>query len=170
MFWVVNTALKREGGYEALIDKLNRQNIEYVLVRKPPFADYLVNMEDDEELVLDLKNPVFDVVPTSMNQLSKNMGWSPGYITAPDFIECRENWGENMLNYNSTVGSLDSIEAPDGDFFVRPVLDSKSFSGCVISKENFDEWRERLMSISGYTTLPGDTQIMISPLKKIWAE
>lgn len=37
MHWVVNTCLKREGGYDALIHQIERQGQPYTLVRKPPF-------------------------------------------------------------------------------------------------------------------------------------
>jgi hypothetical protein len=90
MHWVVNTSLQREGGYEALIHNLERTATPYTLVRKPPFADYLVGMEDDfdeeghqKPIMLDIEGPVFVTGTTSMREVSKAHGWKPGYIDAP---------------------------------------------------------------------------------------
>ena len=175
--WIVNTCLKREGGYEALIAQLERQNVPYTLVRKPPFAEYLCAMEDDldEEgnnrpIMLDITGPVFVTGTTSMKYVSASHGWSPGYIDAPGQEECFEHWGDHMLNFNATFGEIGTIEPPEGEFFIRPNLDSKSFAGTVSNSEDFEGWRNDLLNIKSWTTIPADTQAMIAPLKTIWAE
>ncbi len=177
MFWVVNTSLQREGGYESLIQQLDRQEVEYALVRKPPFADYLIAMENDldeegnhKPMMLDIEGPVFVTGTTSMHEVSRNHGWNPGYIDSPNLGECIEHWGDLCLNSKARFGPIGSIVPPDGEFFIRPNLDSKSFAGTVMSAENFNEWRELLMSISGYTTLPPETEVVIAPLQTIWCE
>lgn len=137
--WVVNTSLIREGGYESLIQQLNRQEVPYTLVRKPPFADYLVNMTDDEELILHLDGPVFVTGTTSMHLVSKKMGWNPGYLDSPGITECIEHWGEHMLNHDAVFGKIGSIRPNADEFFCRPDLDSKSFSGTLMTATGFDD-------------------------------
>ena len=178
MRWIVNTCLKREGGYEALIHQLERQNIPYTLVRKPPMADYLVSMEDEYDteghnipIMLDhIEGPVFVTGTTSMKAVSEAHGWSPGYIDAPGQEECFEHWGEHMLNFNATFGEIGTIVPPQGEFFIRPNLDSKSFAGTVSNSDDFEDWRHDLLRIDSWTTIPASTQVMIAPLKTIWAE
>lgn len=170
MHWVVNTSLKRETGYDALIHQLERQEVPYTLCRKPPFADYLVGMEDDEPMMLDIEGPVFVTGTTSMSLVSKAHGWDPGYIEAPGFHECLEHWGEHMLNSDSITGEIGTIAPPDRAFFVRPADDGKAFSGTVMNPEDFEEFRERITNIDGWTNCPLDTIVQIAPLKEIWAE
>lgn len=177
MHWIVNTCLKREGGYEALIEQLNRQGVEYTLVRKPPFAEYLVAMHDeyDDEgqnkpIMLDIEGPVFVTGTTSMHAVSKAHGWSPGYIDSPCIRECIEHWGEYMLNHDSIFGAISEITPVDDDFFIRPNVDSKSFAGTIMTKVNFESWRDSLLAIDSWTTIPADTEVIMCSVKKIWAE
>lgn len=175
--WIVNTNLKREGGYQALIEQLDKQNIPYTLVRKPPFVDYLISMEDDldheghhKPIRLDITGPVFVTGTTSMKEVARNHGWLPGYFDAPSLAENIEHWGKYCLNHDATFGNLGTIIPPQGSFFIRPNLDSKSFAGTIMDDREFSDWRNDLMSISGYTTLPASTEVIIAPLQTIWAE
>lgn len=170
MHWVVNTCLRREGGYDRLIEQLNRQGVPYTLVRKPPFADYLVSMDSDEPITLDIEGPVFVTGTTSMNMVSHNHGWAPGYLDSPGIRECIEHWGEHMLNHDAVFGEIGNIEPPEGEFFMRPDEDSKAFSGTIANREDIERWRVDLMKIDGYTTVPLSTIVMMAPLKTIWAE
>lgn len=181
MHWIVNCCLKREGGYGALIEQLERQGIEYTLVRKPPFADYLVAMDDDfdenghqKPITLDIDGPVFVTGTTSMKAVSDAHGWSKdglGYIDAPSQSECFISWDRHMLNREAVFGEIGSIVPPfSGDFFLRPNHDSKAFSGTISNSQDFDGWREALLNIKSWTTIPPETQVMIAPLKTIWAE
>jgi hypothetical protein len=183
MHFIVNTDLKREGGYAALIEQLEHQNISYTLVRKPPTADFLVSMHDEYDadghnipiMLEHIDEPVFVTGTTSMQAVSIAHGWVPGYITAPSQAECIEHWGEHMLNHNARWGRIDEIVPPDGPFFTRPDLDLKAFSGIVFDpsnphEETFEEFRARIVNIKGWTNCPPDTIIMIAPVIDIWAE
>jgi hypothetical protein len=175
--WIVNTNLKREGGYYALIEQLDKQQVPYTLVRKPPFVDYLIAMEDDldqdgnhKPIRLNIEGSVFVTGTTSMKLVSENHGWNPGYIDSPGLAENIQHWGNHCLNNDAVFGPLGSIVAPVGEFFIRPDEDSKAFAGTIMNHVEFEGWRNDLMSISGYTTLPPETEVMIAPLKAIWAE
>lgn len=178
MHFIVNTCLKREGGYDALIAHLERQGHPYTLVRKPPMADFLVSMEDEYDengdnipiMLDDIEGPVFVTGTTSMNAVSAAHGWSPGYIDAPSQQECFERWDTHMLNRDARFGKVSDIVPPEGDFFIRPDRDSKAFAGTVMHSKNFEEWREGVLSIKTWTTIPPETEVMIAPLKTIWAE
>ncbi len=178
MHWIINTNLQREGGYYALIEQLERQGHPYTLVRKPPFADYLVAMEDDfddeghqKPIMLDyIQGPVFVTGTTSMAAVSASHEWVPGYISAPSQQECFEAWGHHMLNIDARFGTIRDIQPPAGDFFIRPDRDSKAFAGTVMQAEKFEGWRRDIINIKTWTTVPPDLEVMIAPLRKIWAE
>jgi hypothetical protein len=177
MHWVVNTNLHREGGYHSLIEQLDRQQVPYTLVRKPPFVDYLIAVDDDlddkgdhKPIKLDIIGPVFVTGTTSMKLVSDAHGWQPGYLDSPGIEESIVQWGSHMLNADARFGTLESIIPPSGTFFIRPDLDSKAFAGEVMRDSDFEDFRTRVMSITGYTTLPGSTRVMIASLKTIWAE
>jgi hypothetical protein len=180
MHWIVNTSLKREGGYYALIEQLDHLGTPYTLVRKPPFVDYLISMEDDldangdhKPMRLDIEGPVFVTGTTSMKGVSDRHGWGtpgPGYIDAPSQQECLEHWGDHMLNAEARYGTLASIIPPEGSFFIRPDEDSKAFSGEVMDKDGFEDFRQRIIDIKGWTTCSPDTLVMVAPLKTIWSE
>ncbi len=178
MHWVINTSLKRELGYDALIYNLERQRVEYTLCRKPPFVDYLISMEDDldengchKEIHLDIDGHVFVSGTTSMKGVSDKHGWKPGYIDSPSIIEGIEHWGDNCLQYGCMIGTIKDIVPPEGkDFFIKPNEDSKSFSGTLMDSDKFESFRDNLLKIDSYTTIPPETEVIISPIKKIWAE
>lgn len=178
MHFIVNTDLKREGGYAALIEQLERQCVPYTMVRKPPMADFLVSMEDEFDadghnipIMLDhIDGPVFVTGTTSMKAVSDAHGWEPGYITAPSQTECFEHWDRHMLNRDARFGTIRDIVPPPGDFFIRPNFDSKAFAGTVMHAENFEQWRTDIINIKTWTTVPPDLEVMIAPLQKIWAE
>lgn len=179
MHWIVNTNLKREGGYYALMEQLERQGKAHTMVRKPPFADYLVAMHDDfdedghqKPIMLDhIEGPVFVTGTTSMKAVSDAHGWNPGYIDAPSQQECFEQWGEHMLNIDARFGTIRDIVPPaSGDFFIRPDRDSKAFAGTIMQAEKFEGWRHDIIAIETWTTVPPDLEVMIAPLRTIWAE
>lgn len=39
-----------------------------------------------------------------------------------------------------------------------------------MEREKFESWRYNLINIDSYTTVPPDLEVMIAPLKTIWAE
>lgn len=174
--WVVNTNLKREGGYHSLIEALRRQEIDFTLVDKPPFVDYLIdsNREFGDPCVpitLELEGPVFVTGTTSMRDVSRNHGWNPGYVDAPSQTELMEKWGEHLLNHDAVFGKLGEIVAPGSHFFARPVEDTKSFAGEVMDSDHFEDWRKTIVEGgNAFVTIGAGDEIMLAPIKKIYAE
>jgi hypothetical protein len=174
--WVVNTNLKRETGYVGLVEALQRLDVPYTLVDKPPFVDYLIdsNREFGEEpkiITLDLEGPVFVTGTTSMREVSRKHGWNPGYIDAPGQTELMEHWGDHLLNSDAVFGPLRDIQVPGAHFFARPVEDTKAFAGTTFDAAEFEEWRKVVVEGSNdFVTLNGDDQVMLAPLKNIFSE
>ena len=170
MHWIVSSALSRELGYDFLLASLKARNLPHAIVSKPPFADFLIN-ENGQKIRLDIHGPVFVIGTTSTELVSLDHGWFPGYIDAPNFHECLTHWGKLMLNHDSITGRIDEIIPPsEGKFFTRPVEDTKSIEGRILNAAKFNEWRERVLKIKGFTTIPPETMLQIAPLKEIWSE
>jgi hypothetical protein len=171
--WVVDRALGRsEGSYERLLEQLDRSGTPYTLVRKPPFADYLVGLEDnDTPITIDVPNPVFVTGTTSMRLVSDKHGWNPGYIDAPGQLELKDAWGEELLNHDAVVGPLGTIMPPGDGFFIRPVEDTKSFAGQMMNADEFYDWRKNIINGDfAFATLGPDDLVMMAPYKEIYAE
>lgn len=155
---------------QRLADVLKRRNIPHDLVRKPPFADYLVGMNDENPIEHRIDGPVFAYGSTTLGMVSQKMGWTPGYIDAPEMIEAISHWGAHMLNHDAKTSEIGSMEAPQGAFFIRPDTDGKAFAGTVTSHEGFNEWRSRLLDIDSWTSIPPETMVLYASVKDILAE
>ncbi len=169
MLWIA-TGRSGVDDMAGLISVLEERGISYDVVRKPPLADYLVSMEDDTPLQLKPDKPVFAYGSTTMGLVSELSGWKPGYIDAPEMLEAISHWGEHMLNHDAKVATIGTMVPPHGEFFIRPDTDGKAFAGTVTNHEDFDAWRAKIMDITGWTSLPPETQVLYAPVKTIHAE
>lgn len=181
--WIVDRALGRsEGGYEALVAQLERQDTPYSLVRKPPMADYLVGITTSEDpaeirrvndtpITLDVPNPVFICGTTSMKLVAANMGWTPGYVDAPGQQELLVHWGDHLLNSTAVISSLRDAVPPSEYFFARPVEDTKAFAGTIFSRGDFLDWQKLFLTEgNAFVTMNADDLILLAPLQNIYAE
>jgi len=188
MLWVVQNNLYNEVGYARFIKALERLGVDYLIVKPVPFtnkilpADYDSWEEDFDstpELEIENNQKIMICGATSLSRISKAKGWTPGtYLNDNfDFSKWRDGFGkENILNGDATVGLVRNISIPyynyPNYFFVRPVHDTKSFSGTVMSKEELDEWLVSIDKIKEeeFVPLHRNTEIMISNSKTIDAE
>lgn len=170
MRWIIQENLYNEIGFNALIDALQLLDVPYSVHKIIPFI---------HELVPEV-NPTGKVIVMgayTMNKIAKDRGWAPGSYLNENFdyeLQCRM-WPGHMLN-DDAIFSLFKDAKLDGEddecFFVRPVEDMKCFAGEVMTCKHFKEWQKGLLELgldSGYP-LHGDTEIMISPVKKIYTE
>jgi hypothetical protein len=103
---------------------------------------------------------------THLLAYAKSQGWEPGSFLNEEFSY--KSWlgayGENFLNYDSTLGNLSSVEPVEGKFFIRPLEDNKVFDGMVIDKAEFESLRQGVLSRKS------DLEVVIAPCKTIYAE
>jgi hypothetical protein len=174
--WVINANIATEPGYAKLVQALERMFIPYTIVVKPPFVDYLIKPDrqfgdDIEKITLNIDGPVFVSGTTSMKDVSKNHGWNPGYIEGVDQDALLDIWNHHMLNYGCVIAPFRSAIPNRETFFVRPVNDTKSFSGQVMTYPEFASWRELVLNHEqNLANITGDDLIMMAPLQKIYAE
>lgn len=110
----------------------------------------------------------------SMRHTAKARGWYPGVfdleeVTFP--VQCA-HWGDHMLNADAIVTTIDEARFTEESMFIRPIEDSKSFSGHVETREEFDDWRRKIVAFGeDYgLTIRGSDKIQLCRLKRIYAE
>lgn len=187
MFWVVQNNLYDEAGYVRFLEALERLQVDYIVVKPIPFTNQFLHadfdswteeVDDAEEPYIDTDQKIIVMGATSLSRIAKNRGWTPGtYLNENfDFSKWRDGFGkENILNPDSIVAKIsdpiDVIEMSD-NLFVRPVHDTKSFSGVVMSKYDFHDWIQsnRMIEEEEFQPLHKNTEIAIANYKQINAE
>ena len=83
----------------------------------------------------------------------------------------RAYWGEAMLNADSEVVAFGDVQF-EGERFIRPVDDTKSFAGAVSESNEFAEWRHRVVALGEDvgSTLTRRTVVQVSSPKAIRQE
>jgi len=171
MYYIVQERLYREDEWDDLIHALERFNLNYEIVKLIPFVD-------DFEFETKEKN-VFCFGALKMARLAPKYGWYPGILMTPnhDFNVYKEYYKENLLNYDSKIYRISEDFEWNGDFFVRPVLDTKIFNGRPYAMQDWKKESNRLLCNSksdkdnGITNIVSeDTLIQVSSLKNIQKE
>jgi len=187
MFWIVQNNLYDEDGYVKFIEALERVGVDYLIIKPIPFTNQFLpadfdswtqNVDDVEEPYIDTNQKIMVMGATSLTRIAKNRGWIPGtYLNENfDFVKWRDGFGGmNILNNKSIVCKIsDNINVIDmsAQLFVRPVDDSKAFSGTVMSKYDFYDWVQSISIIEEeeFQPLHKNTKIAIADYKEIYAE
>jgi hypothetical protein len=185
MLWIVQNNLYNEAGYARFIKALERLGVDYLIVKPVPFtnkilpADYDSWEEDFDstpELEIDANQKIMICGATSLSRIADAKGWNPGtYLNDNfDFSKWRDGFGKNnILNGDARVGLVKNITIPAYDYvFVRPVHDTKSFSGITMSEYDLDDWLKSISQIEEeeFVPLHKNTEIMISSVKTIISE
>lgn len=187
MFWIVDRAPRDEDtdpllwiatgrhpgrdDMSRLIAALEAQGVPHAAVRKPPFADYLVDMVDkDRRVEMRPEGRVFAYGSTTLHEVSTAMGWTPGFVDGPPMDECDAAWGEHMLNFGARIETLGTMPVPNHAVFIRPLDDGKPFAGKIETPETFEAWRRGVLDVEGWTNLPPSTRVVVGTPRRIEAE
>jgi hypothetical protein len=165
MYYIVQENLFREEGHAKLINCLERFDIPYELVNVKPFLEEI-------DFVTDRKD-VFCFGSLKMARLSKQYGWNPGALITEnhDYNVYSKYYKENLLNYDSRIFRFgDDFKWIHDQHFIRPVLDSKTFTGKVFNHSEWPEWRNKKLTNGETTTLTEDTLIQVATPKAITQE
>jgi len=168
MYWVLQENMFREAEWENLVGCLERWKFPYSVHKIVPIEGRLI----PELGPVDGK--IICMGAYSVRHTAKRMGWNPGVydLDGINFVEQRKHWGEHMLNYDAVVLPFKEMVLTEDDIFVRPIEDSKHFSGQVFYAEKFNEWRKGICeSGDDYGNgLNPNTLLMMSSPKKIYSE
>lgn len=185
LLWVVQDNLYNEDGYVRFLEALERLDCNYIIVKPVPFTNILLpsdfdsavdEVDDAIDPIADDTQPIMICGATSLSRIAKARNWTPGTFLNDNFHY--EKWVEgfgarNMLNDIGTVGTIADIEYPIMEnYFVRPTEDTKAISGTVMSHLEFEIWLStiQLMEEEEFVPLHKNTEIVVSPVKEIYAE
>ena len=169
MHWIVEKNEHSETT-QKIIKALQELNIKYSLHIIVPIAgEILGELPDNSEKVTCYG-------PYSMRNYLKNYNFYPGtYDLEPfDFNMQKYYWNERMLNFDSEVLKFKDINQwPDDEVrFLRPIKDSKVFSGNIFEWKEFKEWQDKIVVLGNDygDTLSGETLVQIASPKNIYKE
>ena len=166
--WVIQTNIFAEEGFEALINAIKTFGLPCTLVKVVPFIGDLEPVEGD--LPPDGAKAIV-MGSYTLAKVAKQRGWVPGaFVENLDFEIQREHWGDRMLNYDAVVTAFDQVSFQRMPFFLRPVHDTKAFTGFVCDWPYYEEWRDSVRLVPETTTLTADTPVMICSKKEIYSE
>lgn len=167
MHWILQNNMFHEEGWQKLLTTLERFSIPHSVHKVVPFVGELM----PEPPPID--GPVVCMGSYSMRHTAKKNGWTPGVFDLEpyDFTIQRGNWGNHMLNADSEVYAFHEAKWPTLTFcsahrttnpecgicvgsehdldeaFIRPIEDSKSFSGKLFTKTEFLEWQHKVCDL-----------------------
>jgi hypothetical protein len=169
MKWLIQKGLYNEDSFQSLLRALESGSINHQVVQVVPFSDILI-----PEPVLEDKK-VFAFGALTMHEIAKKRGWVPGVFSNDSFNynTMVDNIGEYALNYDAQFVNFGNIEI-DSPKFIRPIHDTKSFTGAVFTKEAFKAWQQQTFDVvnsgESYTTLRPETECLVAELKTIVRE
>lgn len=167
--WVLQNNLYSEEGWEALVSALERLGFPYSVHRCVPFVGTL----EPEPPPIDA--PVIVRGSYSMARHAHTYGWKPGaWLDNLDFRTQREHWSDLMLNADAKCTTIDALRGPiERPCFVRPVHDTKGFTGTVFDDPSWQEFRDGVFRVAGDSSRPTVTpldEILVCSIKEIWSE
>ncbi len=167
MHWILQENLFDEQGFRDAIDVFERFNIPYSLHKVVPFIGELQPDINPEGRVICMGS-------YSMRRVAKQKGWYPGVfdLEPVNFNEQMKHWGSYMLNADAVVSRFADAKIITEKAFLRPIEDSKIFSGKIFTDQELRQWQHSILVIGDDygTSMNGDTLIQVCPIKEIYAE
>lgn len=170
--WILQNNLYSEEGFESLTGALDRLGSPYSIHKCIPFVGTL------EPEANPPPGPVIVMGSYTLANHAKKRGWTPGaWLDNLDFVVQRNAWGDHMLNADSWIGTLRASGSTSfihsGDpFFIRPVFDTKSFTGQVMDRGEWADWVLGILALSpeDNPTVDANTLVQICSKKEIYTE
>lgn len=169
MHWVLQNNLYSEEGFTGLTYALDRFGFPYSIHKCVPFVGTL------EPAAEPPPGPVIVMGSYTLANHARTRGWTPGaWLDNLDFETQRDKWGGHMLNADAlvtTVKDFSWVASRVNPFFVRPVHDTKSFTGQVFDQFTWNEFRDGVYRVAdAWSTLNPHTEIMVCTKKEIYSE
>ena len=184
MLYIMDSWFIKSPHNVGLLQHIREAGHEYRVVKLIPFSQgelgldfqHHPNMTDaDFQVELASRKDVFVWGRSSIKALSAAQGWNPGYydpnLSMTHLFESYPGYCLNEQHITTPIKNLTSF-FNEGDYHIRPVNDDKVFAGTVGSAASIRQWAKSIvaMGTDGYATVTGDTQIVVSPFKKIHTE
>ncbi len=186
MHWLLQQhALSRELDlFETITGTLDRGGVPWTAVRALSFTDKIVaaneNVHGKElaeipELSIAGNEPIMVYGSYTLALIAKHRGWTPGAFVNDHFNHDAwvQGWGaQHLLNGNAIVCRLDNLESAlhgSAAVFLRPLEDTKSFSGMVLGRDEALWWAQRAWQAES-PQLHAGTAIVVASPRSILAE
>lgn len=138
MYWVVQSNIYQEENYEHLLANLERLKLPHSVHKAVPFTGVI-----DPTPVIPEGMKVIVLGSYSLARYARNQGWLPGaFLENLDFEIQHKHWGDRMLNADAQIMPFGDIPFQAKPFFVRPVLDTKTYTGLVVDWGEYEKWRD----------------------------
>lgn len=156
MKWVLQNNIYEEEGFARLLETLIRMERDVVHVKVVPFEGRLEAVEGE---LPEMNADAIVLGSYTLSRVAKEMGWRPGsFLDNLDWRIQHARWGDRMLNADSLCFNFDSIPFQEKPFFLRPVHDTKAFTGFVCDWGYYTEW------LAGIKRLPETADPVYDPL------
>lgn len=176
MYWVVQSNIYNEENYEHLLSNLERLGLPFSVHKAVPFTGEL-----DPDPVVPEGSKVIVMGSYSLARHAVRRGWVPGaFLDNLDFEIQHKHWGDHMLNADAKIYPFAQVPFQEYPFFIRPVGDSKAFTGLVCDWGYYEKWRDGLIRLPetadpvndplGINLHTVDTPVMVCRKKEIYNE
>ncbi len=185
MLWILQDNLHREVRYQQLVGVLDRLGLPHMVVKPVPFTNRLIPIDFDvsrasvpldeiPEPNIPTNQPIMVSGSYTLARISIERGWKPGaFLHGLRYDEYAKGWGhDRLLNPGALVGKMRDAIIPKGwkAAFVKPVEDSKAFSGRVFGRGAFEAWKQQIVQMTNADVVTGDTEVIVSQPRKIFTE
>lgn len=167
MHHIIQQDMFHEFGFRRLVDAVNTLKLPYSVIKIIPFSH---EIECVEGVITGGMVPTMVWGMTTVEIVAQHYGWYPGVFknTNFDMRVLNEKWGSRMLNADAEFYKLGEVPSYEGAMFMRPVHDTKSFTGSLINGDELEKWRAGLMELKReFTTLDLDTLVMVASPKRL---
>lgn len=183
MEYIIQENVFKEVHYDLLNKTLENLGLHYNTVRVFPFVDKIVdlrnipeggyNVDDLPDYKPQSKN-VFVFGALKLARVAADRGWYVGSLMNKnhDFEVYSKHYKENLLNYDSIIAKVgDQFNWDVNQLrFIRPTQDTKSFTGKVFSRVEWNEMVEHNLHNFRSDQFNENTPIQVSTPKTIFKE
>jgi len=167
MHWVLQEDIYKEEGFGVLLTALERLELSHSLHKVVPFSSTL-----QPEAKFGKDEPVIVMGTVAMVRIALERGWLPGAYFNRDFtfeVYLRSPWQPHLLNGGGHVCTFAQVPKQSEPFFIRPVHDTKTFTGFVAEREEFAEWQREVFA-DDHSVLNGGTCVLVAAPQEIYSE
>lgn len=165
MFYLIQKMLFKDNHHELLTNYLDRRGLEWETVRFMPFIHEI-------EFTTDRKD-VWCFGSPNMAHAAKKYDWKYGsmYNENHDFEIQFQKYGDHMLNSDGVVINItDNLPIEDEEFFARPTMDSKIFTGQIFTRQSWIDYVEDVIKNEATYHIESESKILITTCKNIQQE
>lgn len=170
MKWIIQNSFFSEYGYRAFVAAIQRLGLDHDFVSVTSTGELLTAV--GAPLEIPHGSAVFPMGSYSLARIGLTQGWRPGaFLEGLDYPSWSTGWGgDRLLNPQGRVVSLAEADFDDEAAFIRPVADTKAFSGKVFEQGEWRGWKRRLLAERSSERLGPDTLVVIAKPRTLFSE